>query len=662
MPKISDPITIRNMEAKNRFGYPPMVSGSHDSEGRPTERAFTQYEQKAKGGVGLMTYEATMVDPWLKGPGMTGPNIGRTENIPAFKKMTDRLHQHDVKVGMQINKIGMISYTFGAMANFFALPSNIGPSSIDLEHATSAWALMVPSWSDTIKKNNLKIKELTIEEIDQFQDLYAIGAKNAIEAGFDYVTVHSGHGTFPQSFLTPYFNKRTDKYGGSVEKRCTFIKETVRKIRENIGDKPPILVRFSADELVQDGNKIEQSIEIAKILEKVGVDCLDVTQGIILRSPFGITIPSYCKPGCFIHLAEEIKKHVKIPVMGVGGVNDPRMAAEFIEQGKADIINMGRQLICDAETPNKYFEGRIDDIKRCIGCLTSCGTCVYDAYSGMNYQELTPSAEPKKIVILGAGIGGMEAARVSKLRGHEVEIYERSGEVGGLVTLLAKEFGKERYLQMVTFLSTQLKKLNIPIHLNRDLTKEEIQSLNPDILILATGSEATIPVNLKGKPNVLTQDESILKSKSMGKDIVVWGLNAYWRGGLESVVSLIEEGYNIKALIGSEETVGQIIAGAAGRRFWILRYMRDKKIPIYTKAKLLDVTDEGVKFLDKDENEQFVEADSLIHCGSRIANGKALKAKFEGVAPIITLIGDCNRPRDIQSAMTDAQKFARKLK
>jgi len=492
--------------------------------------------------------------------------------------------------------------------------------------------------------------------------LYASGAKNAIDAGFDYVMVHSGHGTLPQSFLTPYFNRRTDKYGGSVEKRCTFIKETVAKIRKSIGDEPPILVRFSADELVHDGNKIENSIEIAQIMEKAGVDCLDVTQGIILRSPFGITIPSYCKPGCFIHLAEEIKKHVSIPVMGVGGVNDPRMAAQFIEEEKADIINMGRQLICDAETPNKYFEGRIDDIKRCIGCLMSCGTCVYDAYSGLNYQELTPSTEKKKIVVLGGGIAGMEAARVAKLRGHEVELYEKADKLGGLIPLLAKEFGKERYIQISDFLETQIHKLGIPVSLNRELTKDEITSLNPDILILATGSEATIPVNLKNKSNVLTQDESILKNKTMGKNIVVWGLNAFWRGGLESVVSLAEEGYNIKAFMGSEAGVGQVIAAAAGRRFWIMRYLRDLKVPIYTNAKLLDVTSEGVKFLDKDKNEQFIKADSLVYCGSRITEGNALKEKFEGVAPEIKLIGDCNGPRDIQAAMTDAQKFIRSLK
>ena len=256
----------------------------------------------------------------------------------------------------------------------------------------------------------------------------------------------------------------------------------------------------------------------------------------------------------------------------------------------------------------------------------------------------------------------MEAARVAKLRGHEVEIYEKADKLGGLIPLLAKEFGKERFKQISDFLETQIKKLNIPIHLNKEVTKEELSSLNLDILIIATGSEATVPVNLKGKSNVITQDESILKNKDMGKDIVVWGLNAYWRGGLESIVSLAEEGYNIKAFMGSEAVVGQVIASAAGRRFWILRYLRDLKVPIYTNAKLLDVTSEGVKFLDKDKNEQFIEADSLVYCGSRIANGKALKEKFEGVAPEIKLIGDCNRPRDIKAAMTDAQKFIRSLK
>ena len=164
---------------------------------------------------------------------------------------------------------------------------------------------------------------------------------------------------------------------------------------------------------------------------------------------------------------------------------------------------------------------------------------------------------------------------------------------------------------------------------------------------------------MKGKANVLTQDEAILKSKPIGKNLVLWGLNGYWHGGAETVLSFIEEGYNVKAFAGPESIVGQVLPGA--RRFWILRYLRDKKIPVYTKAKLLDVTTEGVKFLDRDQKEQFIEADTLIFSGARISHGKKLQDKFEGAAPQIVLIGDCKSPRDIRSAMTDAQKFARSL-
>ncbi|MFX1478271.1 MAG: NAD(P)-binding protein [Promethearchaeota archaeon] len=659
MPKISDPIAIRDMEVKNRFGLPPMLTSSSDAEGRPTSRTITGYEIKARGGVGLMTFEAAQLDPWAKGGG--GANIGSDDNIPAYKNFTDIIHKYDVKIGMQINKMGMIGYTFGAMSGFFA-PTNIGPSSIDLAHATSAFDFMMPMWGDTIRNKNLKIRELSIDEISDIQDIYAAGAKRVIKSGFDYIMVHSAHGTLPCSFLSPYFNKRTDKYGGTVEKRCQFIKETVQKIREAIGEVPPIMVRFSADELVHDGNRIEQGVEIAKNLEKAGVDCIDVSQGIILRSPFGITIPLYCEQGCYIHLPEAVKKAVNIPVIGVGNIHDPRVADEFIQQGKADIINLGRQLICDPDTPNKYFNGQVEDIKQCMGCLQSCGTCVYDAFSGLDYQELTASSETKKIVILGAGIAGMEAGRVAKLRGHDVEIYEKSDKIGGLMLLLAAEYKKSRFMQMVDWLEVQLKKLNIPIHFNRDLTKEEVVSLNPDILILAAGSDATVPVKFKDYDNVLTQDEAILKSKPMGKNVVMWGLDAFWKGGLETVTTLGEEGYNVKALIGSNTAVGQLLMGNAGRRMYLLRYLRDNKIPVYIKAKLLDVTQKGVKFQDENLEEQFIEADTLVYCGSRIAHGKALKIKFEGAAPDIVLIGDCKRPRDIKEAMADAQKFVRGLK
>ena len=234
--------------------------------------------------------------------------------------------------------------------------------------------------------------------------------------------------------------------------------------------------------------------------------------------------------------------------------------------------------------------------------------------------------------------------------------------MGGLLPLLAMEYKKEEFMNIVNYLKTQLKKLNIPIHLNKELSKEEIKELNPDILVLATGTEATIPTNLEGKQNILTQDEAISKSKPIGKNVVVWGLGAYWRGGPETAITLREQGYNVKALMGSNTTVATEMLLATGRRLWILEYFRDNNIPIYTKAKLLEVSDDGVKFLDENKTEQFIEADTLIYCGSRITKAKKLKKELEEVAPKIQLIGDCKRPRDIAEAMNDAQTFARKLK
>ncbi|MHA1992015.1 MAG: oxidoreductase [Candidatus Hodarchaeales archaeon] len=657
MPRITDPITIRGMTVKNRLGFAPCLTSSSDAQGKPTQRTFNAYEVKARGGVGLITYEGTGVNPL--GIGGNGSNIGRVENIPDYRKMTDMIHKYGVKVGVQMAEGGIITYYFVKMMGMYMQP--IGPSQVDLYETVSAAKLLVPNWKARVEEDNAEMKVLTVDEMKGIQDMFAAGAKNAVEAGFDFVEIHSAHGTLYHSFLSPYLNKRTDQYGGSYENRCRMAVETIGKIREVVGEEIPIFIRISADELVDNGNRIEDTIEIAKILEKGGVDCIDVTQGVIYRTPYGITVPTYIDHGGFIHYSEAIKKNVKIPVIGVGRINSPGMADRFIQQGKADIIYLARQLICDPDTPNKYFEGRSDEIRCCIGCLVGCGSvCVLDAYGGQNYKELTPSTDLKKIVILGAGIAGMEAARIANIRGHDVEIYEKSDKKGGLMPLLGLEYKKYDFVRASGYLEKQLEKAGVSVHLNKELTKEEVANLNPDILVLAAGSEATIPVNLKGKPNVLTQDEGILKSKPIGKNIVIWGLNGYWHGGAETILSFIEEGYNVKAFVGPEAVVGQILPG--GRRLWILEYLVDKKIPIYTKAKLLDVTENGVKFLDENGGEKFIEADTLIYCGARISNGKKLQEKFEGVASQIVLLGDCKSPRDIQAALTDAQNFARGLK
>ncbi len=231
MVRLSDEITIRKMEVKNRLAYPPMLSGSCDRNGNPTERAYRAYERKASGGVGLMVYEATMVDKHF--PSENGARIGTDDNIPAYRKMTDLIHKHNVKFGMQLNKQGLISYAMYAMYNFFGLDP-IGPSEIDLLQSTSSFEVMFPAWPSIIEKKNLKMRELSIEEISNIQDLYAAGAKRAMQAGFDFVEIHSGHGTLPSAFLSKFNNRRTDKYGGSIENRCKFYWKLLVKLGKKL--------------------------------------------------------------------------------------------------------------------------------------------------------------------------------------------------------------------------------------------------------------------------------------------------------------------------------------------------------------------------------------------------------------------------------------------
>ncbi len=658
MPKLSDPITIRNMTVKNRVGFPPMMSSSADGQGRPTEGNILVYEQKAKGGTGILTYEATTIDPNAL-TGGTQPNIGRKENIPAFQTLTERVHKYGAKIGVQIVHGGIL----GFMGVPWGLKRIFAPSRVDEATAASAYHALYPDWPQYLKDNDIQIVPLTKEMIIITEDQMGQAAANAIQAGFDYVEVHSTHGTLYHDFISPFYNQRTDEYGGSLENKFRFAKETIGKMRKGMGDEPPIIFRISGDSLTKEGIQLEDAIKNAQMYERLGVDCIDVSMGINVRTPQGITPPSYIPQGGFIHLAAAVKKAVDVPVMGVGRITSLKMADEFIQQGKADIINLGRQLICDPESANKYFNGQIEDIKTCFACTAACGAgvCVYDPYTGPFQQDIIPTSTPKKILILGGGIAGMEAARICATRGHSVDLYEKSDKLGGLMHTLATEYKKEEYLNLPNWIQHQLKKLKVPVHLNKELSKDEIIAMKPDVVVFAIGTTATFPVKYKDRANVLTQDEAILKSKPLGKNIVIWGLDTYWRGGVETAITLIEQGYNVKALIGSEDVMGRSIRGLSGRYLWIYEYFKEKKLPLIYNSKLEDVTDSGVKYIDNKGNEQFIEADTLVFCGSRITQKNALEKGFEGSIPKIVFIGDCNQPRDIREAMTDAHNFAREI-
>jgi len=257
----------------------------------------------------------------------------------------------------------------------------------------------------------------------------------------------------------------------------------------------------------------------------------------------------------------------------------------------------------------------------------------------------------------------MELARVAKLRGHDVDIYEKTDKVGGLMHILAAEYKKEQFMNIVNYQKIQLKKLGVPIHFNRELATNEIKELDCDVLAFAIGTEAVLPIKYKDHPNVITQDEAILKSKPIGKNVVIWGLDTYWKGGTETAITLREQGHNIKAIAGTEKILAGILTQArlTGRVTWIHRYFKDNKIPQFKKAKLIDVTKKAVIIQDSEGKEHEIEADTLVHVGARTTPKKTLEKEFEDVGFKVEFVGDCKTPKDIQAAIRDAQTLARAI-
>jgi 2-enoate reductase len=242
-----------------------------------------------------------------------------------------------------------------------------------------------------------------------------------------------------------------------------------------------------------------------------------------------------------------------------------------------------------------------------------------------------------------------------------VDLYEKTDKLGGIMHLVAAEYAKEEYMNLPNWIEHQLNLLEVPIHLNRDLSKEDIISLNPDVLVFAVGTHASVPVKYQDYRNVLTQDEEILRSKDIGNNVVIWGLDTYWRGGIETAITLAEQGYTIKAILGKETVMARSIMGLSGRYLWIYEYLKKKQIPLIFESRLADVTDAGVKYLDKEGEEHFIEADTLVFCGSRITRRKALEKEFEGTISNVVFIGDAKQPRDIRESIRDAHDFAREV-
>lgn len=639
-----NPITLGKVTLRNRIVMPAMTTVFANAYGAVTERLMNYHAERAKGGVGLIITETLCVDyPIGKGGHATILRIDYDKFIPGLSELVKAVHVHGGKIASQLHHAGRqttLDFTEG-------------------HQPVCASAVYDPV-------SGVQPRALTIDEIGDIMKKFADGARRAKAAGFDAIEIHGAHGYLIQQFLSPHTNRRLDKYGGNLDRRMTFALEVLTCIREKVGYDFPVIYRLSAEEHIPGGLTCDDTKVIARKLEQEGVDALHISSGMNeTPTEFSDTPPAAVPRGCYVPYAEAIKKVVNVPVITVGRITDPLLAENILAEGKADLIAMGRALIADPELPRKAREGRLDDIRTCIACR-GCSLrinsglplgCDINAAAGEEKtSRLEPVKKPKKILIVGGGPGGMEAARVLALRGHEAILYDDKSELGGQLLMATKPPHKEELTNLLVYLSTQIKKLNVDVNLGKPVTASLVQEINPNVVILATGAHSLVP-NIPGitSENVVTAWDVLMGKVEVGEEIVVAGGGDV---GCETAEFLANKEKSLSLI----EMLDEVAYDVEYRtRDLMLKRLAANNVRILTGCVIIGITEKGVSVVDKRRNRiKTIHAENVVLALGARPN-TTLTNELKGTIPALYSIGDCVKPRKVPDAIREAFKLARKV-
>ncbi|HBF5907755.1 FAD-dependent oxidoreductase [Clostridioides difficile] len=629
------PIKIGNVTFKNRMFSAPMGGTDITADCTIGSKSTAFYELRAKGGAGAVTISECMVHPETDGSHAYHLDLKIVDSLASFTYTADAIRRHGAIPSVELSHSGQYSGTYLVDK--------------DKKRGLSQWGV-----SPSVRPDGLEIKELTEEIIAEIVESYGNVAALAKRAGFEMIMIHGGHGWLINQFLSPYFNKRTDKYGGSLENRVRFAKEVLDSVRKTVGPGFPIEFRMSGSELFEGGYDLDYGIEIAKLLES-RVDLLHVSAGTYQRG-FAVTHPSmFLEHGCNVYLAEEIKKHVNIPVATIGALNDPEMMEEIIASGKADVIYMARALLADHELPRKVMSNQDEKIVKCLRCFTcmaerattSTRRCTVNPLIGreLDGTEVVPVLKSKKVLIAGGGPGGLQAAITAVKRGHKVILCEKTNELGGILKgEQALPFKYEMYELGNTF-GKIAKDLGVEVRLNTTVTKEYVDNENVDALIIAVGSEPLVPPieGLNGENVVIVNDYYLEKEKVTDEVVVLGGGLA----GCEAAIHLAQEGKTVHLV----EMRAELAPDANIRhRPILLEEIEKQGIYVYTEHKGLSVTTEGVVCMNKSGNKINIPGTSVI-CALGQKPRREVVDTLLDCAPYVAQIGDCVLASTITNAV-----------
>lgn len=670
------PSRIGTLELENRIIMASHSTGLTGESGEVSDAQIAYFARKAKGGTGLIITEicqaATAIDPLRVTPNPL--RADDTHFVPKLTQLVDAVHKNGSKAAVQMTAGG------GAQARGKPWKPDTQPQAV-----TPSGVLALGTHEHAMKPRILKIPE-----IKNIVELFGVSASNAKKAGFDMIEIHAHGGYLIAQFLSPYFNKRTDEYGGGLDNRCRFLMEIVDSVKNSVGHDFALTVKWSIEDFLPGGWDIGQSQALAQKLEAAGVDGLGVSSGVHFgKLP---SVPPYFYPeGAFLHFAEAIKKVVSIPVYTPGRLDDPQLAEKALKEGKTDFVSIARGLIADPDWIQKVAGGQIKEIRPCLACNEcrhNVGTrqiplrCSVNAVAGREDELdlVAPAKAKRKVMIVGSGPAGLEAARVAALRGHGAILCEKYGQLGGLMLLAGVH--NERVTAFVNWLINQIRKLPIEVRLNTEVTLALVEEIQPDVIVLAPGGNFVSPeVPGIDRNNVFSASDllKILRGIPIKKGILLRAFSPIIKRFItpSMVNRFLAFNYPIKKRV---VVIGGQFPGCSlalllahkGKRVTVIeesdQYGVDMElnimvalnaevqkgnVQVLTTTTMDKITSEGVVVTDKKRNKTVINTGTVIVALDLAPSDSNLAEKLKDRAEDVYTIGDAKSFQRIRNAVSE---------